>query len=136
MAINLSKNALRVLTARYLRCDAERHVLETPEDMFARVADAIARAEVVFGQPDRVSYWRDEFYRMMTSTTFLPNSPTLMNAPNGQLSACFVLPVEDSIEDIFEAVKEMALVQRSGGGTGFSFSHLRPKGDLVSTTGG
>jgi ribonucleoside-diphosphate reductase alpha chain len=125
-----------VLQARYLRRDTERHVLETPEDMFARVADAIARAEAVFGQPDRVSYWRDEFYRLMTSLTFLPNSPTLMNTPNGQLSACFVLPVEDSIEDIFEAVKQMALVQRSGGGTGFSFSHLRPKGDFVSSTGG
>lgn len=117
--MRLSNNALRVLQARYLRRDAERHILETPEDMFARVADA-ALAEAVFGHPDRVSYWRDECRRFMTSLTFLPNSPTLMNAPNGQLSACFVLPVEDSIEDIFKAVTEMALVQRSGGGTGFS----------------
>jgi ribonucleoside-diphosphate reductase alpha chain len=132
----LSKNAVRVLQARYLRLDSERRVLETQEDMFARVADAIAQAEAVFGHPDRVSYWRNEFYRLMTFLTFLPNSPTLMNAPNGQLSACFVLPVEDSIEDIFEAVKEMALVQRSGGGTGFAFSHLRPKGDFVASTGG
>lgn len=134
--VRLSDNALRVLRARYLRRDAERRVLETPEDMFTRVADAIAQAEAAFGHPDRVSYWRDEFHRLMTSLTFLPNSPTLMNAPNGQLSACFVLPVEDSIEAIFRAVTEMALVQRSGGGTGFSFSRLRPKGDFVASTGG
>jgi ribonucleoside-diphosphate reductase alpha chain len=136
MSLNLSNNALRVLQARYLRRDAAGRVLETPEDMFVRVADAIAQAEAAFGHPDRVSYWRDEFYRLMTSLIFLPNSPTLMNAPGGQLSACFVLPVEDSIEDIFKAVQEMALVQRSGGGTGFSFSHLRPKGDFVASTGG
>ncbi len=136
MSLNLSNNALRVLQARYLRRDAAGRVLETPEDMFVRVADAIAQAEAAFGHPDRVSYWRDEFYRLMTSLIFLPNSPTLMNAPGGQLSACFVLPVEDSIEDIFKAVQEMALVQLSGGGTGFSFSHLRPKGDFVASTGG
>ncbi|WP_447860493.1 adenosylcobalamin-dependent ribonucleoside-diphosphate reductase [Nitrospira calida] len=134
--VQLSDNALRVLQARYLRRDATGQVLETPEDMFARVADAIAQAEVAFGHPDRVSYWRDEFYQLMTSLTFLPNSPTLMNAPGGQLSACFVLPVEDSIEAIFRAITEMALVQRSGGGTGFSFSRLRPKGDFVASTGG
>ncbi len=136
LMVQLSDNALRVLQARYLRRDATGQVLETPEDMFARVADAIAQAEAAFGRPDRVSYWRDEFYRLMTTLTFLPNSPTLMNAPGGQLSACYVLPVDDSIEAIFRAVTEMALVQRSGGGTGFSFSRLRPKGDFVASTGG
>ncbi|MBI4228772.1 MAG: adenosylcobalamin-dependent ribonucleoside-diphosphate reductase, partial [Deltaproteobacteria bacterium] len=95
-------------------------------------------AERLFGNKNEVGYWEDEFFRLLTSFDFLPNSPTLMNAGTklGQLSACFVLPVEDTIEDIFEAVKNMALIQRTGGGTGFSFSRLRPKSDFVSSTGG
>ena len=133
---NLSSNALRVLEARYLRRDADRRVVETPAQMFERVATAIGGAEALFGNADQVSYWQDQFLALLTSLSFLPNSPTLMNAPGGQLSACFVLPVGDSMEEIFEAVKQMALVQRTGGGTGFSFSRLRPKGDLVASTSG
>lgn len=137
-AAPLSANALRVLEARYLRRDAGRRLIESPAELFARVAAAVAEAERLFGNPDAVTRWRDEFERALAALEFLPNSPTLMNAglPQGQLSACFVLPVPDSMEGIFEAVKQMALVQRTGGGTGFSFSRLRPRGDWVSTTGG
>jgi ribonucleoside-diphosphate reductase alpha chain len=134
----LSANALRVLEARYLRRDERRCVGETPDQLFARVADAVAGAESLFDNQAEVPRWRDEFHRLLASLEFLPNSPALMNAgtPLGQLSACFVLPVPDTMEGIFDAVKLMALVQRTGGGTGFSFSRLRPKGDLVSSTGG
>lgn len=132
----LSENAIRVLEARYLRRDGQRRIIETPRQLFERVARAVASAEVLLNNGGQAAYWEDEFLKMLSSLSFLPNSPTLMNAPHGQLSACFVLPVEDSMEGIFEAVKQMALVQRSGGGTGFSFSRLRPKGDLVASTGG
>ncbi|GBC82063.1 Vitamin B12-dependent ribonucleoside-diphosphate reductase [bacterium HR10] len=136
--LNLSPNARRVLEARYLRRDAERRLVETPEELFARVARAIAEAELLLGTAEKARRWEEVFHELLTSRDFLPNSPTLMNAgtPLGQLSACFVLPVGDTMEEIFEAVKQMALVQRTGGGTGFSFSRLRPKGDVVASTGG
>ena len=135
---NLTKNARRVLEARYLIRDAERQVVETPEELFERVARAIAHAELLLGNARQRAYWEEQFYRVLASLDFLPNSPTLMNAgtPLGQLSACFVLPVEDTMEGIFEAIKQMALVQRTGGGTGFAFSRLRPRGDVVASTGG
>jgi len=130
--ISLSENARRVLEARYLRRDAVRRVIETPGELFERVARGVARAE---REPER---WAEAFHRQLAALEFLPNSPCLMNAGTklGQLSACFVLPVPDSMEGIFEAIKEMALIQQSGGGTGFSFSRLRPKGDIVASTGG
>ncbi len=136
--VRLSPNARRVLEARYLRRDAQRRLIETPEEMFARVARAIAEAELLLGTAEKARQWEEIFYELLISRDFLPNSPTLMNAgtPLGQLSACFVLPVGDTMEEIFEAVKQMALVQRTGGGTGFSFSRLRPKGDVVVSTGG
>lgn len=132
----LSANALRVLEARYLLRDAGRRVIEPPAQLFERVAGAVAQAETQFGEA--ASHWSDRFHALLAATDFLPNSPTLMNAGTalGQLSACFVLPIEDTMESIFEAVKQMALVQRTGGGTGFSFSRLRPRGDLVASTGG
>ncbi|MBW1960515.1 MAG: adenosylcobalamin-dependent ribonucleoside-diphosphate reductase [Deltaproteobacteria bacterium] len=136
--IKLTQNALRVLEARYLQRDANGCIVETPEQLFESVARAVAEAERHFGDAEHVQYWQDRFHKLITSLDFLPNSPTLMNAgkPIGQLSACFVLPVEDTIGGIFDAVKQMALVQRTGGGTGFSFSRLRPKGDLVASTSG
>jgi ribonucleoside-diphosphate reductase alpha chain len=134
----LTANALRVLEARYLRRDAERRICETASELFERVARAVAQAELLLGSARQAAFWQGQFTELLGSLDFLPNSPTLMNAgtPLGQLSACFVLPVGDSMEAIFEAVKAMALVQRTGGGTGFSFSSLRPAGDLVASTGG
>jgi ribonucleoside-diphosphate reductase alpha chain len=134
----LSQNALRVLESRYLRRDEQRRIIETPLELFDSVARGVAYAELLLGNGREAQQWQEIYYRLLTSLDFLPNTPTLMNAgkPLGQLSACFVLPVEDSIEGIFESVKQMALVQRTGGGTGFSFSKLRPKGDLVETTAG
>jgi len=136
--VTLSQNALRVLEARYLRRNEERRVVETPAELFESVAKGVAFAEQLLASASKARYWEERFYELMSSLDFLPNTPTLMNAgkPLGQLSACFVLPVEDSIEGIFDAVKNMALVQRTGGGTGFSFSRLRPKGDLVQSTAG
>lgn len=127
--INISDNAKTILEARYLRKDKDGKIVESPEDMFLRVAYFLAD-----GESDRT----EKFYNLMASFDFLPNTPTLINAgrPKGQLSACFVLPVEDSMESIFDAVKHSALVHKTGGGTGFSFSRLRPKGSRVSTTGG
>lgn len=134
----LSENPRQVLEARYLRRDAHGAISETPEQLFARVARAIAHAELVLGNAAQAAFWEEQFYTLLTSLDFLPNSPTLMNAgtPLGQLSACFVLPIEDTLESIFQAVRDMALVQRSGGGTGFSFARLRPAGDVLSSTGG
>lgn len=136
--MQLSENAHRVLEARYLRRDAQGKVNETPGQLFARVARAIAHAELLLGNREQAALWEERFYRLLTNLDFLPNSPTLMNAgtPLGQLSACFVLPVEDSMESIFSALRDMALVQRSGGGTGFGFGRLRPVGDLIASTGG
>lgn len=134
----LSENAKKVLEKRYLKKDADGNVLETPEQMFKRVAHHIAQAEIQYGTAADVADMEAIFYKMMTESKFLPNSPTLMNAGRrlGQLAACFVLPVEDSMEGIFDALKNAALIHKSGGGTGFAFSRLRPKHSRVGTTGG
>jgi ribonucleoside-diphosphate reductase alpha chain len=136
--IALSPNALRVLEARYLRRDAGGQVIESPEGLFKRVAHGVASAEAVFATDRAVEGWEPVFHDLLASLDFLPNSPALMNAgtPLGQLAACFVLPVEDTMEGIFDALRAMALVQRTGGGTGFSFSRLRPRGDRLESTGG
>ncbi|MFC1863474.1 vitamin B12-dependent ribonucleotide reductase [Thermodesulfobacteriota bacterium] len=136
--INLSDNALTVLRRRYLRKDNNCNVIESPEQMFRRVAHHIAEPEQKYGDAAHVEKVEDIFYKMMTEFRFLPNSPTLMNAGRrlGQLAACFVLPVEDSMDGIFDALKNAALIHKSGGGTGFSFSRLRPKASRVGTTGG
>lgn len=137
--LNLSPNALKVLEKRYLKKNEEGKTVEGPEEMFRRVAKTIASIELNYGKSEtEVGYLEGQFYELMTSLKFLPNSPTLMNAGRrlGQLSACFVLPVEDSMESIFEAVKNAAIIHKSGGGTGFSFSNLRPNGDIVGSTKG
>src|SRR6266545_4225781 len=137
--LRVSPNALRVLQKRYLAKDEHGKVVETPEGMFRRVAHNLAQADALYGaKPEEVRKTEEEFYALMARLDFLPNSPTLMNAgrPLQQLAACFVLPVEDSLESIFDAVKETALIHQSGGGTGFSFSNLRPKDDSVRSTSG
>lgn len=132
----LDDNARRILAARYLERDRDGKTLETPAELFWRVAHAVASVETTWGQDPAA--WARRFYPLLAGLEFLPNSPTLMNAGRelGQLSACFVLPIEDSIDAIFDTLRNAARIQRTGGGTGFSFSRLRPKGDYVTTTGG
>lgn len=134
----LSQNAVTVLERRYLKKGADGKPAEAPEDLFKRVAHAIAEADKEYDIDADVKAVQDKFYDMMYQLKFMPNSPTLMNAGRalGQLSACFVLPVSDSMEDIFNALKNAALIHKSGGGTGFSFSRLRPSGASVNSTGG
>jgi ribonucleoside-diphosphate reductase alpha chain len=134
----LSGNAVKILQRRYLQRDAAGNIIETPDELFRRVARAVAAAELVWGTAEDANKWEEKFYTLMSELLFLPNSPTLMNAgtPEGQLSACFVLPVEDSMNSIFTTLKNAALIQQSGGGTGFNFSQLRPKNDFVTAGGG
>jgi len=134
--LKLTVNATKVLGKRYLLKDVEGHVIETPRELMRRVARGIAAADKLYG--DDAAATEEVFYEMLSSREFLPNSPTLMNAETriGQLAGCFVLPVGDSVVEIFDTLKTMALVHQSGGGTGFSFSRLRPNGDIVSSTGG
>jgi ribonucleoside-diphosphate reductase alpha chain len=129
----LTANAIQILEDRYLLKDSKGNLLETPDQLFKRVADFIGGAE-----PTEQGIWKSKFYELLKSLAFLPNSPTLMNAglPKGQLSACFALPIEDSLEGIFKTLKDAALIHQSGGGTGFNFSRLRSKEELVSSTGG
>ena len=137
-AVELSPNAVTVLERRYLCRDKDGKVIETPVDMFERVAKTVAAGEKEFKTGRVPAELAKEFLQMMLSLEFMPNSPTLMNAGRelGQLSACFVLPVGDSMEEIFEAIKQTALIHKSGGGTGFSFSRIRPANDMVLSTKG
>jgi len=137
--VDLSENAVRVLERRYLKRDEEGVLLEKPLDMFIRVARNIASAEKKYGKTEQeIIHLEKQFFNIMTDLDFLPNSPTLMNAGKElqQLAACFVLPVGDSMTAIFEALKETALIQKSGGGVGYSFSSIRPKNDVVLSTKG
>src|SRR5438046_4833153 len=141
--VSFSPNARSVLEKRYLVKNAAGQPVETPEDMFWRVATVVAEADRRYGASDgAVQALAEEFYFLMTQRRFIPNSPTLMNAgrPLGQLSACFVLPVTDSLSNgkngIYDTLSAMALIHQSGGGTGFSFSRLRPKGSMVRSTTG
>jgi ribonucleoside-diphosphate reductase alpha chain len=132
----LTVNALEVLKARYLLRDEKENIIETPKHLFERVAKAIAKVDKTFGENPEES--QKIFYEMMAKLEFIPNTPTLFNAGTdiGQLSACFVLPVDDSLESIFTTVKNMALIEQTGGGVGFDFSRLRPRGDIVRSTKG
>lgn len=136
--LKLPLNTLLVLKKRYLLKDDQRRVIETPKELFRRVARAVSKAETNFKSSPRKEEVEEAFFKMMSRLEFMPNSPTLMNAGTslGQLSACFVLPVDDSMEGIFDSLHNMAIIHQTGGGTGFDFSRLRPQGDLVSTTKG
>lgn len=135
---SLSPIAKRILETRYLKRDSLSRLIETPKDLFRRVAHAVADAESKWSSLDEVDYYENEYFEMMSNLEFLPNSPTLMNAgkEKGQLAACFVLPVPDSIEGITKAVQNMMMIHKTGGGTGFSFSSVRPQNDPVASTGG
>src|SRR4030065_2949811 len=132
----LTVNAMEVLKARYLLRDEQENITEKPTELFQRLAKAIASVDAKFGEDPAET--EETFYQMMAKLEFIPNTPTLFNAgtPIGQLSACFVLPVQDSLEHIFTTVKNMALIEQTGGGVGFDFSQLRQKGDLVRSTKG
>ena len=136
--LKLPINTIEVLKRRYLLKDENRRIVETPSELFRRVAHHVAQAEANYDSDLSVDDIEDRFYRMMRNREFMPNSPTLMNAGTrlGQLSACFVLPVEDSVEGIFNSLADMARIHQTGGGTGFSFSRLRPRGDIVGSTKG
>jgi len=137
--LKLSANAVQILRARYLRKDSTGKIIEKPAELFDRVAGVVAGAERAFGaSSQQVDAIKKVFFSMMSQCVFLPNSPTLMNAGRelGMLSACFVLPVEDSIDGIFEAVKHTAQIQKAGGGTGFALDRLRPSGDYIASSGG
>ncbi len=136
--LKLPLNVMEVLKKRYLLKDDQGNVIETPSELFRRTAFHIAQGESKFKSGYSPQGVEERFYRMMRNREFLPNSPTLMNAGTalGQLSACFVIPVNDSMDEIFRALRDMAKIHQSGGGTGFNFSSLRPKGDLVSSTKG
>ncbi|HEX9261554.1 MAG TPA: adenosylcobalamin-dependent ribonucleoside-diphosphate reductase, partial [Candidatus Bathyarchaeia archaeon] len=132
----LTVNAMEVLKSRYLLRDEQENIKENPTELFGRVAKAIAKVDAIFS--DDTTETEKTFYQMMSHLEFIPNTPTLFNAGTqiGQLSACFVLPVQDSLEHIFTTVKNMALIEQTGGGVGFDFSKLRPKGDIVRSTKG
>jgi len=137
--IKLTLNSIKVLERRYLKKDEDGRVVETPKELFQRVSHNIAQADKNYGaSAEDVAKTEEEFYAAISNLLFLPNSPTLMNAGRElqQLSACFVLPVGDTMESIFEALKNTAMIHKSGGGTGFSFSRIRPKGDIVKSTSG
>jgi ribonucleoside-diphosphate reductase alpha chain len=134
--VNLTPQARTILEKRYLQTDNSGRVIETPEDMFRRVSRHVAQAEKQ--QDSLLAECQEKFYDMMARLEFLPNSPCLMNAGTevGSLAACYVLPVEDSLNGIFTTLKQAMLISKSGGGTGFSFSRIRPKNDVVGSTGG
>ncbi len=136
--LKLNINSIKVLRDRYLAKNEKGEIIETPSEMFYRVAKKVAEADLKYAKIDEEKSKKD-FFTVMKNLEFLPNSPTLMNAgleSSQQLSACFVLPIQDSLDSIFESIKNMALIHKSGGGTGFSFSKIRPKGDIVKTTKG
>ncbi len=138
MTLSLSKNSRIILEKRYLKKDRKGNIIESPEELFARVAKNIAAADAIFESEASAAKSEKKFLKLLANMWFLPNSPTLMNAGRrlGQLAACFVLPIDDSMESIFETIKHAAMIHKSGGGTGFSFSRIRPAKDVVLSTAG
>jgi ribonucleoside-diphosphate reductase alpha chain len=138
-SLGLTDNCVRVLMSRYLKKGPDGKCTETPEELFSRVAHTVAAAEARYGKkPAELAQIEKEYFDLMVKGIYMPNSPTLMNAGRemGMLSACFVLPVGDSIDEIFDTVKATALIQKAGGGTGFAFDRLRPTGDWIKSSGG